>query len=94
MIGDIRPESESIEDLARAVGDGRAPPVKIFAKQRRGILAIDNGDCEPGTGTGGTEQQPSEAAAGDQELDIVTHSKRMEADRRTVQILITCRGTG
>ena len=57
----------------RTVADRRAAPVEIIGEQRRGILPIDNRDREPRAGARYTEQQPSEPAAGDQELDIVAH---------------------
>lgn len=74
-----------MEHLMGAVGYCRAASVEGLAEHRRGILTIGDRDAEPGAGTGVSEQHPDQTAAGDQQLDILGHSKSMERRRRSVQ---------
>jgi hypothetical protein len=60
----------------------------LFIERCRGFLTIDYRDRKPGTRTCHPEQQPGEPAAGDQQLDIVGHRKRMKPGPQAVQMLM------
>ena len=52
LAGDLRPQPDPLEHQPRAVGDRRGAAVEPARQHLRRVLAVDDGDLQPGAGAG------------------------------------------
>src|SRR5215469_15607174 len=57
---DVCPQPDAVEYVSRTIGDSGGTPIKLLVQHRRGIVAVDNPDHQPGAGASHSEQHPNE----------------------------------